>query len=1199
MSDNDLTLRIRADASQVQSGTDAAKGAVKSLSSSAQSDAAVMAAGFASLNASLRTINQSLVTLTDQTRRAADAAHGLKSYADMGYVIAALGAAFTGLKDIVEGSVWTVSAINHAHDAAIASSIKYAASLGYVTSAVYNLQVANSTLFGRTIGIPVRAIEDLASWAQGLMGISKNTDLALVRTAAMNETLDNLHNTAKSAGLNTASDALSKFVLQLEGIPGVSEQDAAAIERIFLRVPEMSARGNEALVLLTANLSKSKDEALKWAAELSAAMTNPQGAQSLLASLGPETSAAYSKQLAAANEVNDVAHAQAVILEAVAAHIWKAVDGDRVRLEELKKQSAQLGFFGRMAHDIADSWRNVFGSEEVHTTQLRAVTEAADQVRTSVNKLAESMATGSVAAKKYAQDLQTILSTSVPGIKGSKADKTDFDENAQKIAILRTQINGATTDAAKLIQSLESVNKAGFTTPYWDKSANPRLSHWAVGYGQHSVNGQEVTQNSSFSKQEIDQDFTDRIKYIMDRLPKEVGDSWSKLSDAAKAAMASVTYNYGHTPHTVLDAAKTGDNAAVANAILALKDADKGANLTRRATEYGNIMAAEKPLSAQDKEYAQSTLADLSTANLKSTEHDNAGTELENKKFEQLGDRADVDNSINELTEAQERADAAKKDYDNAVAAGATEDEQNARQKTLNEALVEVKTKQVALETAKLDAAIADAKDDPAKLKEAKLAKIEYQQNGAAGADGETHGGYAEGSAEYLAFETQKKEVLREYADNLIRQKIAELDAVIADAKDKDPAKIRDAKIAKANLTETGVNVADEDEDKQMLGGHPEGTQQYIAAEEEKRAAIREFTEYQKKTSVEAEDAAYHNAEQGLAQRKQVLEEEQQDGLITKQEMFAGEQTIEADRAALERTHWTKLKAIWDQGTSQYRDAQKHLEEIDSDSETKRAAITRQSNAEIHADYMKVTEQIANTMSSSIMGMIQGTSSLRSMLRQITLDIIKMFLDAGLKMVANWAAQQLQMVVFSVTGEQEITAAKVLGVAQRTAAGAAGAAADVATTATAIVRSIMSSAAEAFAGVFGFLAPILGPAAVGPATAAMATVSGVANVVAHDVGAWEIPSDHLAIVHQGETIMTASQGAAFRSAMNMISNGTAGGLGSPQKPGGENHFHFNVSSPDASGVQDWFGSNSRQIMKAMNQAVKDGNHLGLRRLAGA
>jgi hypothetical protein len=116
----------------------------------------------------------------------------------------------------------------------------------------------------------------------------------------------------------------------------------------------------------------------------------------------------------------------------------------------------------------------------------------------------------------------------------------------------------------------------------------------------------------------------------------------------------------------------------------------------------------------------------------------------------------------------------------------------------------------------------------------------------------------------------------------------------------------------------------------------------------------------------------------------------------------------------------------------------------------------------------------------------------------------------------------------------------------------------------------------------------MGPAAAGPAAAAQGAVMSVA---AFDIGAWSIPHDQLAMVHQNELVMPAAEASAFRS---MLSNQTSG----PTNQGaGDTHVHLNVSALDASSVKNWLSGNSRQIMKAMNQAVRNGDHLGLRRLA--
>ncbi|RAI17075.1 hypothetical protein CH337_17970, partial [Rhodoblastus acidophilus] len=102
----------------------------------------------------------------------------------------------------------------------------------------------------------------------------------------------------------------------------------------------------------------------------------------------------------------------------------------------------------------------------------------------------------------------------------------------------------------------------------------------------------------------------------------------------------------------------------------------------------------------------------------------------------------------------------------------------------------------------------------------------------------------------------------------------------------------------------------------------------------------------------------------------------------------------------------------------------------------------------------------------------------------------------------------------------------------------------------------------------------------------------VLSVAAFDIGAWSIPQDQLAMVHQNELIMPAAEAGAFRSMLNSQANG-----GSQAQSAGDTHVHLNVSAMDAASVKSWLGANSRQIMKAMSQAVSNGDHLGLRRLA--
>ncbi len=97
-----------------------------------------------------------------------------------------------------------------------------------------------------------------------------------------------------------------------------------------------------------------------------------------------------------------------------------------------------------------------------------------------------------------------------------------------------------------------------------------------------------------------------------------------------------------------------------------------------------------------------------------------------------------------------------------------------------------------------------------------------------------------------------------------------------------------------------------------------------------------------------------------------------------------------------------------------------------------------------------------------------------------------------------------------------------------------------------MVRSILSSAAETFAGVFGFLSPLMGPFAAGPAAAAQATVAGMAGAVASaDIGMWQVPQDMLTLVHHNELVMPAGEAGAFRS---LLSDGDASARAAPPSP---------------------------------------------------
>jgi hypothetical protein len=226
---------------------------------------------------------------------------------------------------------------------------------------------------------------------------------------------------------------------------------------------------------------------------------------------------------------------------------------------------------------------------------------------------------------------------------------------------------------------------------------------------------------------------------------------------------------------------------------------------------------------------------------------------------------------------------------------------------------------------------------------------------------------------------------------------------------------------------------------------------------------------------------------------------------------------------------------------------------------------------------------VEGAFNSQLHGLLSGTTSWSRAVKNILEDLIIHFIEAAEKMTLQWVA-----------GELAQTSATAAGVAARASATQAGAATGLVANFAAMVKSIAGSAAETFAGIFGFLAPVMGPAAVGPAAAGEATVASVASAVpSFAIGSWSVPADTLAMVHAGETIIPAGPAAAFRAAMS-------GSGANPSHAGGsgDTHVHFAVSAIDQSGVRGFFRNNSKDILRAINHGVATGSHLGLSKIGG-
>jgi hypothetical protein len=210
---------------------------------------------------------------------------------------------------------------------------------------------------------------------------------------------------------------------------------------------------------------------------------------------------------------------------------------------------------------------------------------------------------------------------------------------------------------------------------------------------------------------------------------------------------------------------------------------------------------------------------------------------------------------------------------------------------------------------------------------------------------------------------------------------------------------------------------------------------------------------------------------------------------------------------------------------------------------------------------------IETAFNSQLRGLLAGTTSWSQAFKNILGDVIIKFIEMCEQMVVKWLAAELAQ-----------TTASTSGAAARAAAQQTGAASGILANAANALQAIMTDAAQTFAGVFAFLAPTMGPAAAGPAAAAQASVSAAAIF---DVGTDYVVRGGLALIHPGETIIPAARGSGPYTGANM----------SPQIHA---PVSINVSALDSQSVARFFNDNSRHMLRAINDAVKRGAHIGLR-----
>jgi uncharacterized protein YnzC (UPF0291/DUF896 family) len=307
--------------------------------------------------------------------------------------------------------------------------------------------------------------------------------------------------------------------------------------------------------------------------------------------------------------------------------------------------------------------------------------------------------------------------------------------------------------------------------------------------------------------------------------------------------------------------------------------------------------------------------------------------------------------------------------------------------------------------------------------------------------------------------------------------------------------------------------------------------------------------------------------QQGAAQKKIVLDAEVSQFQITQDQKFAlleaeTQKEYQAQLALLEQEAGLDSLSL-----SQRQNVIDRIAELEAKHRTDMLRLDEQSIAAQQALWNGYLSSLTSAFNSQIRGLLEGTTSWQTAMKKVLEDLTIKFIEMAEQMVVKWLAAEIAQ-----------TTATTTGAAARAAADESASSTGILANAAAAMRAIMTDAGQAFAGVFAFLAPTMGPAAAGPAAAAQASVSAAAIF---DVGTDYVVRGGLALIHPGETIVPAARGSGPYTGANM---------------GAQIHapVSINVSALDSQSVARFFNDNSRHMLRAINDAVKRGAHLGLR-----
>lgn len=339
---------------------------------------------------------------------------------------------------------------------------------------------------------------------------------------------------------------------------------------------------------------------------------------------------------------------------------------------------------------------------------------------------------------------------------------------------------------------------------------------------------------------------------------------------------------------------------------------------------------------------------------------------------------------------------------------------------------------------------------------------------------------------------------------------------------------------------------------------------QYKAALGELLKVTNEYRDQQIAENEASLNNAKDHAQRQLAIEKERIDYEEKMGIISASQKLIQLQQVEDAQYAIELKALQQRLLLYDEEPKKRAQVNAEISKLQDQHNLDMKKTQDGVTEEMKKKWEGILAPINSAFDTSIKGIIMGTTTLKQAEAKIGQSILDEFISLGLKKVTSWIATQIAL-----------TSATAAGEAARGSIEAGAASASLASEAALAIKKIWNYAAESFAGVTAFLAPMMGPFA--PAGAAV--VSGIVIAEAGNIlsaeGGFDIPKglNPMTQLHSGEMVLPSKIADKVRA---MPDNGISA---SP--------INLTIHAIDAPGVKKLFMDHGPAMADSLRRQMRN------------